>query len=200
MMIGLWTHGDLLRHREDVEKRRMQMQGNLWMAMALCRNRIVSLSYSHEILNTSLRIAAPEASDGKWYWTSMFVHCLVEGGVLEGWTFLVTEEARERDNDGRDTHMVDRCLRDSLTLVHRDGGAGEEARLKGVKEMSPEAYAETMMSWTDARDMLLKRLHTAVTSWPDRHPPQQQELRRAEAVALWEVYWAVCEPPGAAGA
>lgn len=196
VMIGLWTHGDLLRPGEDIEKRRIEMQENLWMAMALCRRLVTSLTYAHEVMNVSERVATPEGDDGVWIWTSLFAHCLVVGGLLDGWTSLTTDEAGDLGNGPRDTHMVDRCAQDGLILVHRDDGAGRKARNRGVREMSPRSYAEAVMPWDEARTMLTYRLNKAVNAWPDRHPVVEQDHRRWEATVLWELYLKICEPAG----
>jgi hypothetical protein len=50
----------------DPEARRVRTQGTLWLAMALCEVRALSLSYQHENLRNILRLAPPDSQVGGW--------------------------------------------------------------------------------------------------------------------------------------
>lgn len=192
-MLGLWTHGDLLRPGADVEKRRIQMRDNLWMAMALCHRRVTSWSYLDELFRNSNEIARPNGENGAWIWTSLFVRCLVDGGLLDGWNYQCVQEPSDLGSGGRDTYMVEQCRQHGLTMLHRDDGAGRKARKNHVAEMSPQAYAESVMPWDRARATLLERIDAAINAWPDKHPPAEESFRIWEANYLRNVYLLIAD-------
>lgn len=86
VMLEVYSHGDLylewglsrcsrpprLNGRAEPERRRVLMQGSLWMAMSLCQLGAATLTYQHENLRNILRLAPPDSEVGGWTATIVY--------------------------------------------------------------------------------------------------------------------------------
>jgi hypothetical protein len=139
------------------------MQGSLWMAMALCRRNAVSVTFDHENLDNIQRLAPPDSEVGGW--TSTILYVLGDGGVFRGWHRLATSIGRDLTNRNRDRLMEKTSRDDQLILVSRDARARREATAMKVDAVTPEEYAERVMTREDARTMFEVRSHQALSRY-----------------------------------
>jgi hypothetical protein len=202
VMLEIYSHGDLYKEFDEwgrgmwsaakVEDRRMRMQGSLWLAMALCQARAITLTYQHENLRNLRRLAPPGSFAGSW--TSAILYFLGDGGVFDGWERHLTNDAETLTNKQRDSYMVNECRTEGLVLITRDDGARDEARAAGVDAAEPEAFAARFLACDDARRMFDQKLGDAAIRYLVAGPPQEQNLRIRVGRTTREVYGAIWQP------
>lgn len=199
-MLQVYSHGDLFDahdsgDRAKYEQRRQEMQGALWMVMALCQRLARSESFHRESERNMLRMAPPGSVRGKY--TSVVLYLLGDGGVFDGWEAKAADEAPlALSNKGRDKYMVEQCRDRGLTLITRDREVREElAPAEGVKALTPEQYGAEVFTVERARDMFVERMKLAAASYPDRYPADERERRASAAEVAFEVYEKIWAPP-----
>jgi len=203
VMLEVYSQGDVYDAYEgwqrgeipiaNVEARRIRMQGSLWMAMALCEARAISVSFQHENLNNILRMAPPGSERGGW--TSAILYVLGDGGVFDGWERFLTNDGLGLSNRNRDRHMVNECRTGGLVLVTRDDQVIGEARNVGVDVAEPEAFAARYLTRDAARRMCEERVATATFRYLTRGPVGEHELRMRIGHRIRELYGAIWQPP-----
>jgi hypothetical protein len=143
-MLEVYSHGDLLDADdlddfEEIEARRMRMQGSLWMAMALCLRLVRSTTYRHENERNIRRMSPPGSERGMY--TSAILYLIGDGGVFAGWDADTTDIGAELSNPARDRLMIEQCRDGGMVLVSRDQAVLEGAAPERVEAMVPEDYA-----------------------------------------------------------
>lgn len=141
------------------KKRRLRAKHSLWLAMALCDQKKVTISYDHEVFRNSLKVAPPDRREALP--TKALLNALVPNGLFDGWTRLETNAGANLGNNARDRLMVDTCRDEAMLLISRDVGAIEYAATQGVLGVYPEDYARDVLPLADARRMFLARLDRA---------------------------------------
>lgn len=237
VMLEVYSHGDLyqewamqqctrppgLGRARDPERRRLLMQGSLWMAMVLCRLRAVSVTYQHENLRNILRLAPPDSEVGGW--TSTIVWQLGDGGVFSGWDRLMTTSGKALSDRNRDRLIVRACAANPITtpipgitpereqimaealaeirvnapgplvLVTRDRQVLREATAAGVDAVDPETFAARTMTRDAARAMFEARLEQALDRYIARGPLNEWRLRVYATDRVRQLYTVVWTPP-----
>lgn len=141
------------------KRRRLRIKNSLWMAMALCHERAVTISYQHEVFRNALKVAPPDTKLALP--TKALFNALMPNGLFDGWTMIHTNAGASLSNKQRDRLMVDTCRDEALLFISRDVGAIEYAETQGVLGVYPEHYAAGIMPLLDARKMFLARLDRA---------------------------------------
>jgi hypothetical protein len=230
VMLEVYSHGDL--HKEwalrelgahaDPEGRRLRLQGALWMAMALCRLRAVSLSYQHENLRNILRLAPPDSDVGDW--TATIVYVLGDGGVFQGWDRLMTSSGERLSDRDRDRLIIRACASHPITtpvpnitperarlmadalatirehtpgplaLVTRDADLIRRARAEGIDADEPEPFAARTLTRDEARQMFDARLEWAMARYVARGPFDEWLLRVRAMEPVRQVHDAIWTP------
>lgn len=203
VMLEIYSHGDLYKEFDEwqrgiwsaakVEERRTRMQGSLWLAMALCQAKAITVAYQHENLRHLRRLAPPGSFVGSW--TATIIYLLGDGGVFDGWERHLTNDGETLKNKQRDSYMIDICRADGLVLIMRDAAACEKARAAGVDAAEPEAFAARFLTREDARRMFDQRLNDAALRYLVAGPPQEQNMRIHVGRTTREVYRAIWQPP-----
>jgi hypothetical protein len=235
VMLEVYSHGDIYVEWAlsrcskppgligNPERRRVRMQGALWMAMALCAVGAVSISYEHENLRNILRLAPPDSEVGGW--TSSILYQLGDGGVFGGWDRIATRSGAPLSDRDRDRLSVRACSAKPLTvpipgitsererllaealedirahtagplvLVTRDGRLTREARAAGVDAGDPETIAARTMAREAAGAMFESRLAEAVNRYIARGPLDEWLVRVQATDNIARVYRAVWTAP-----
>jgi len=236
VMLEVYSHGDLyeewamqqctrppgLGRARHPERRRVRMQDSLWMAMALCQERAVSLTYQDENLRNILRLAPPDSEVGGW--TSTILYQLGDGGVFGGWDRLMTTSGTGLSDRDRDRLIVRVCapnpittpipgitrereqlMREALdtireqtpgplTLITRDEQVIREGLEAKVDAATPETFAARTMTRGVARAMFESRLEQAISRYIARGPLDKWLLRVYAMDRLRQIYAAVWSP------
>jgi hypothetical protein len=199
VMLEVYSHGDAfdagdLGDRGQLEERRLRMRGSLWMAMALCRGRVVSVTYQHENVRNILRMAPPGSTRGTW--TAAILYIIVDGGVFDGWERMMTNQGAQLSNPQRDRFMIEQCRDHGMILVSRDREARDIAATEGVIAMLPEEYGASVLNDVQACEMFMGRLRGAVDRYPNGYPPEERAVRADAALAIFELYERLWMPAG----
>jgi hypothetical protein len=228
--LEVYSHGDLyaewrrrvLSGDGDPEGRRLRMQGSLWMAMALCQQQAVSLTYQHENLRNILRLASPDSEAGGW--TSTILYILGDGGVFGGWDRLMTASGATLSDADRDRLIIRICapnpvvtpipgitpervrlmaqalarIRETvpgpLVLVTRDADLIRRARVENIDAEEPEAFATRTLTREAARAMFERRLEQAISRYIARGPLHSWLLRGYAMDRVRELHAAIWAP------
>lgn len=184
--------------------RRLRTKHSLWLAMALCQENAVTISYQHEVFRNLFKIAPPDTKLALP--TKALFNALIPNGLFDGWTHIETNAGSGLSNKARDRLMVDTCRDEALLFVSRDVEAIEYAATQGVLGMYPEDYARDVLSLADARKMFMARLDQAAFLAAYEHVGFRNDpgwliyylkdaIERYEGV--WEWGWAKPESRGA---
>jgi hypothetical protein len=237
VMLEVYSHGDLymkwgltqctkppgLNTEADPEARRVRIQGAMWMAMALCHLRAVSLTYQHENQRNILRLAPLDSEVGGW--TSTILYVLGDGGVFRGWDRLMTASGEGLSDRDRDRLIVRVCAPNPivapipsitpererlmaealatlrvhtpgpLVLVTRDARLIREATAVGVDAIDPEAFGARAMTREAARVMFEARLDQAISRYIARGPLGEWLLRIRAMDRVRKLHAAIWTPP-----
>jgi len=143
----------------NARQRRLRIKHSLWMAMALCRRRAVTISYDHEVYRSIWKVAPPNTRLALP--TKALFNALMPNGLFNGWTMTLSNAGVSLGNRARDRLMVDLCRDDALLFISRDDDALGYAASQGVLGVYPEHYAVDTMPLLEARAMFLSRLDQA---------------------------------------
>lgn len=201
VILEIYSFGDIIdakrnRTGEDVETRRVRMQGTLWLATILSLAQAVTLSYSHEGLRNLARMCPPGSDLQAWSRTILSV--LGQGGVFDGWIHAATDTGAGLSNRQRDRHMIEMCRKNRWVLFTRDRRATDEARAVGVQALTPEDYAVQFMPRSLAERYFMQRLDAAIRRYVARGPDAERTQRAVDMWPLRAVYEHLWRPVGPA--
>ena len=202
VMLEVYTFGDIIHAKRtgtaaEVEVRRVRMQGTLWMAMALCQQSALTLSYSHEGTRNFAK-HCPPGSD-LYEWSRLILFVLHDGGVFAGWTDATTSTGSDLGNGPRDTRMAELCAgAHPMTLITWDPGAARKARARSARAVEPQEYAAEVLVRSLAERLFMARLDIALARYVESGPPEQRDVRSRKVRGVRPVYEYIWKPFGPA--
>jgi predicted nucleic acid-binding protein len=211
VLVEAYSQGDLHQdaHRgpKVIDGRRLLLQGSLWLAMALDALGATTLSFKHECLATTQRIAKRGTPAGE---SVVGVLSILSPHVFPAWRALITDAdaalpVGKEGNNLRDALMVKLCAEHGLSLITRDvnrkraePSPPQRARDSGVAVSTPEAFAETVLARDVARTRFMERLAVGVRKRAEAYGPDvdRRSIER-EMVLMQEIHRRIWLPPGA---
>jgi hypothetical protein len=158
------------RGGQDPAKTLGLMRAAAWMAMALDRQGVRTVTNGPEAFGKLDREVPPGTAEA--YWTEVVIN-LVKDGVVPGWrvsadmNFEVKDpsvQGQER-NDLYDDHMIAKTREFSALLVTCDKKAYKTAQRRRANVMRPDEYARTVIDLESARREFMRRLDGACFNW-----------------------------------
>ena len=144
VLIELYSNQDVQKAAAispaEVARRAKQYAGSCWMAMALCRDSVSTLSFGDESIIILQRGHDPEDSQAS-QWPRFILYVLGDYGFFDGWERNGWGVEQTLSGEDRDRLIGAICRRQNKPIISRD----EPQKLKDWKDLkcyTPEEWAK----------------------------------------------------------
>lgn len=165
-----------------LEERRLRSQGTLWMAIALDHIQGATLGLEDESMPLVMRRMI---DDDREAWLTLALQ-FVRPEICPEWT-LLNLDARVGKNGYNDTIIAEDAARRGIPVITRDDGVVRKTEARGGVAVSPEAFADHIISLAVARQRFFQRWDERAPAWVIRSTPDgsvDSRVARSQAARL----------------